>query len=149
MKMFLPVTFATALSGISFPSYTQPEPERTEIQQLQDVPPHDLTDILDARNGFIFFSIDGCPACRRTLPHFQALEQEAEAACISSDALDFDYVNLSHEQPEPSDFIREEIQYVPTIIEVQNGRGVHQYVGAGEEFNLFEARVRNLIQQYR
>ncbi|HLC97738.1 MAG TPA: thioredoxin family protein [Candidatus Nanoarchaeia archaeon] len=149
MQKLLPITLATALSGISFPSYTQPEPERSEIQQLQELPPHDLTDILDTRHGFILFSIDGCPACRRAHPRFQALEQEAEAACISSDALDFDYVNLSHERPEPSDFIREEMQYVPTIIEVQNGRDVHHYVGAGEEFGLFEARVRHFIQQYR
>ena len=149
MQKLLYLTLATVLSGLSFPSYTQPEPERTEIQQLQDLPPHNLTDILDARNGFIFFSIDGCRACERAYPRFQALEQEAEAACISSDALDFDYMNLSHERPEPSDFIREEMQYVPTIIEVQNGRDMHHYVGAGEEFDVLETHIRNLIQQYR
>ncbi|MDP3640609.1 MAG: hypothetical protein Q8R53_05435 [Nanoarchaeota archaeon] len=149
MRKLLPLTLATVLSGISFPSYTQPEPETSEIHPLQDLPPHNLTDLLDAREGFIFFLMDDCRACERAYPRFQALEQEAEAACISSDALDFDYVNLSHEQPEPSDFIREEMRYVPTIIEVQQGQDVHHYVGAGEEFDLFEARARSLIQQYR
>ena len=154
MPKLLPFTLAAYLVGISFPSYTQPEPEMSPIQRstTQDdpeLPPHDLSDILDAQYGFILFSIDGCPACTRAYPRFTALEQEAEAACISQDALDFDSVNLTHERPEPAEFIGKDIQYVPTVIEIQNGRERQWYVGAGEDFTRLEVRVRSMIEAYR
>lgn len=148
MKNLLPLTLVTIVTSIPF-AYSDPEPERSPAYRPQELPSQDLTDVLDAHYGFIYFSIDGCPACRRALPRFQALEQRAEDACISSDVLDFEYVNLSQARPEPADFIREDIEYVPTVIEIQRGTEVGRYVGAGEAFDQLETRVHWLIDWYQ
>lgn len=154
MKKMAPVVLAAVMGGLvqhrdAIPQEEDPRTETAIPHALQELPPYDLSDVLDSHYGFIFFSIDGCPACRRALPRFQALEQRAEDACISSDVLDFEYINLSQARPEPADFIREDIEYVPTVIEVQRGTEVGRYVGAGEDFDQLETRIQWLIDWYQ